>query len=113
MTISEYRKEQTKQLLNSTTPSLDVDCLLCEVLKKNRSWILAHQDEMLDEQSLQKLNSFIQQRKTGLPVAYIIEKKEFFGFNQDKTWWFNYYSRSTYYRLKKKYMNDFLGLFYA
>ena len=40
-------------------------------------------------------------------------KKEFFGFNQDKTWWFNYYSRSTYYRLKKKYMNDFLGLFYA
>ena len=80
MTISEYRKEQTKQLLNSTTPSLDVDCLLCEVLKKNRSWILAHQDEMLDEQSLQKLNSFIQQRKTGLPVAYIIEKKEFFGY---------------------------------
>ena len=79
MTISEFRKEQTKQLLNSTTPSLDVDCLLCEVLKKNRSWILAHQDEMLDEQSLQKLNSFIQQRKTGLPVAYIIEKKEFFG----------------------------------
>lgn len=40
-------------------------------------------------------------------------KKEFFGYNQDRTWWYNYYSRSTYYRLKNKYMNDFLGLFYV
>ena len=79
MTIAEFRKEQTKQLINSTTPSLDVDCLLCHVLEKNRSWILAHQDESLDELNLKKLNSFIDQRKTGLPIAYIIEKKEFFG----------------------------------
>lgn len=79
MTIFEFRKEQTKQLSNSATPALDIDCLLCSVLKKNRSWILAHQDETLDEQSLEKLISFIQQRKTGLPIAYIIEKKEFFG----------------------------------
>ena len=79
MTIAEFRKEQTKQLINSTTPSLDVDCLLCHVLEKNRSWVLAHQDESLDELNLKKLNSFIDQRKTGLPIAYIIEKKEFFG----------------------------------
>ena len=79
MTIAEFRKEQTKQLINSTTPSLDVDCLLCHVLEKNRSWILAHQDESLDELNLKKLNLFIDQRKTGLPIAYIIEKKEFFG----------------------------------
>ena len=79
MTIAEFRKEQTKQLINSTTPSLDVDCLLCHVLEKNRSWVLAHQDESLDELNLKKLNLFIDQRKTGLPIAYIIEKKEFFG----------------------------------
>ena len=40
-------------------------------------------------------------------------KKEFFDFNINKTWWYSYYSRSTYYRLKKKYMNQFLELFYA
>ena len=79
MTIAEFRKEQTKQLINSTTPSLDVDCLLCHVLEKNRSWILAHQEEILDELNLKKLNSLVEQRKTGLPIAYIIEKKEFFG----------------------------------
>ena len=40
-------------------------------------------------------------------------KKEFFDFNRKKYWWGTYYSRSTYYRLKKKYMNDFLRLLYA
>jgi hypothetical protein len=40
-------------------------------------------------------------------------KKEFFGYNNNKFWWQNYYSRSTYYRLKKKYMDNFLVLFYA
>lgn len=79
MTIAEFRKEQTKNLPNSSTPALDIDCLISHVLEKNRSWILAHQDESLDELNLKKLNSFIDQRKTGLPIAYIIEKKEFFG----------------------------------
>lgn len=40
-------------------------------------------------------------------------KQEFFNYNNDKYWWYNYYSRSTYYRIKRKYMNNFLGLFYA
>ena len=44
---------------------------------------------------------------------YFFLKKEFFDFNINKTWWYSYYSRSTYYRLKKKYMNQFLELFYA
>ena len=79
MTIAEFRKEQSKNLPNSSTPALDIDCLISHVLEKNRSWILAHQDENLDELNLKKLNSFIDQRKTGLPIAYIIEKKEFFG----------------------------------
>lgn len=79
MTIAEFRKEQTKNLPNSSTPALDIDCLISHVLEKNRSWVLAHQDESLDELNLKKLNSFIDQRKTGLPIAYIIEKKEFFG----------------------------------
>ena len=79
MTIAEFRKEQSKNLPNSSTPALDIDCLISHVLEKNRSWILAHQEEILDELNLKKLNSLVDQRKTGLPIAYIIEKKEFFG----------------------------------
>lgn len=39
-------------------------------------------------------------------------KKEFFSNNYKKNWWMNYYSRSTYYRLKNRSMNEFLGLLY-
>ena len=40
-------------------------------------------------------------------------KNEFFSLNYRSNWWMNYYSRSTYYRLKKKSMNEFLSLLYA
>lgn len=40
-------------------------------------------------------------------------RKEFFTNNYRNDWWINYYSRSTYYRLKKKSMEQFLGLLYA
>ena len=40
-------------------------------------------------------------------------KKEFFCCGYRSNWWENYYSRSTYYRLKNKAMDEFLGLIYA
>lgn len=40
-------------------------------------------------------------------------KKEFFTGSYKPNWWINYYSRSTYYRFKKKSMNEFLELLYA
>ena len=39
-------------------------------------------------------------------------KKEFFSNNYKSGWWINYYSRSTYYRLKNRAMKMFLGLLY-
>jgi len=40
-------------------------------------------------------------------------KREFFDSSRKPMWWGGYYSRSTYYRLKKKYMDEFLRLLYA
>lgn len=40
-------------------------------------------------------------------------KNEFFDSRHKTNWWMNYYSRSTYYRVKKKAMESFLGLLYA
>ena len=40
-------------------------------------------------------------------------KREFFNCVNKHEWWYNYYSRSTYYRKKNKAMNMFLGLMYA
>lgn len=39
-------------------------------------------------------------------------RKEYFSNNYRPGWWNNYYSRSTYYRLKNKSMKMFLGLLY-
>jgi len=39
--------------------------------------------------------------------SQIIIEKEFI-LHEDKNWWYDYYSRSTYYRMKHKAMNEFL-----
>lgn len=40
-------------------------------------------------------------------------RMEFFTSNYRQDWWMNFYSRSTYYRMKKKSMEKFLGMLYA
>lgn len=40
-------------------------------------------------------------------------RREFFCCGYRNNWWQNYYSRSTYYRIKSKAMDAFLGLIYA
>jgi hypothetical protein len=40
-------------------------------------------------------------------------KMEFFTSQYKNNWWMNYYSRSTYYRIKKRSMESFLGYLYA
>ena len=39
-------------------------------------------------------------------------KKEFLVGNYKTNWWMNYFSRSTYYRIKKKTMEKFMELLY-
>lgn len=63
------------------TASLDVDLILSHFLEKDRTWILFHRDFEVDEKTLQKIESAVEKRKTGLPVAYITNQKEFYGSN--------------------------------
>lgn len=63
----------------TVTPRLDCDCLLCHVLEKDKTFLLTHGEFFLTESQEMIFKSFIQQRFSGLPVAYITEYKEFFG----------------------------------
>ncbi len=86
MTISEYKKEKAKLLVNSPSPILDMDCLLQYFLKKNKTWLLTHADEELesvvgDASIVSKIDQAVEKRKTGLPIAYITETKEFYGLD--------------------------------
>lgn len=63
------------------TASLDVDLILSHFLEKDRTWILFHRDFEIDEKSAEKINFAVEKRKTGLPIAYITNQKEFYGSN--------------------------------
>lgn len=63
------------------TASLDVDLILSHFLEKDRTWILFHRDFEVDEKICEKIESAVEKRKTGLPVAYITNQKEFYGSN--------------------------------
>ena len=94
MTIWEARNDAANQLkltankhIEFSTPLLDSDCLLSHVLEKNRTFLLAHSHDVLKQKQLDDFFELIDKRKTGIPVAYLTNNKEFFGYdffvNQD------------------------------
>jgi release factor glutamine methyltransferase len=58
-------------------PFLDAEILLSESIKKNKKHIILNPTEVLKRQHLNKFNKLIERRKKGEPVAYLINKKEF------------------------------------
>ncbi len=91
MTIWEARNLGIKQLQHSQqesngrisflTPTLDCDCLLSHVLDKDRSFLLSHNQDFLDIDDEKEFFSLLEKRSSGMPIAYIIGKKEFYGFD--------------------------------
>lgn len=88
MTIREARRSAIGLLESSAlskqvspTSALDVDCLLCAVLHTNRSFLLAHDEQNLSPSQYKAFCKVVEKRQTGLPVAYIVGHKEFFGFD--------------------------------
>lgn len=53
--------------------------LLEHVLGKPRSWLLAHDDEVLEERQLQAFLSLYERRQRGEPMAYLVGIREFMG----------------------------------
>ena len=83
MTIEDFKKIALNELKNSPSPLLDVNVLLEHFLGLNKTQILLnYKKEILPEQEDFLLQA-VQKRKTGLPIAYIIGKKEFFGYEFD------------------------------
>lgn len=64
-----------ESILKSTKlPRLEAEILLAHLLQKTRSFLIAHNEEELDESDYQKLEL---RRLAGEPIAYITGKKEF------------------------------------
>ena len=63
---------------------LDAQLLLLHALGKppgERAWLLAHDDDELDEPTASRFRDFSLKRSAGVPLAYLVGSKEFFGLN--------------------------------
>ncbi len=57
---------------------LDADILISHLLKKNRAWILSHYDAEFSAY-YEEFLTLVEKRVSGLPIAYITGKKDFYG----------------------------------
>lgn len=60
-----------------SNPQLDSEILLSNSIKRDKKHIILNPKEVLNSEQLGKFKSLIERRKKGEPIAYLINKKEF------------------------------------
>jgi release factor glutamine methyltransferase len=60
-----------------SNPQLDSEILLSNSIKRDKKYIILNPKEILNSEQSEKFKSLIERRKKGEPVAYLINKKEF------------------------------------
>ena len=60
-----------------SNPQLDSEILLSSSIKKDKKHIILNSKEILNSEQLVRFKSLIERRKKGEPIAYLINKKEF------------------------------------
>lgn len=61
------------------SPRLSAELLLAKILDTDRLWVLTHSDTPLDSSQASAFSRLVDRRATGVPMAYLLESKEFFG----------------------------------
>lgn len=79
MNIQQWLRQAAEQLQNSGSDSarLDAELLLCYLIDKPRSYLIAFSEQLLEGELLQKANELLRRRESGEPVAYILGNREF------------------------------------
>lgn len=60
-------------------PASEARLLLGHVMEQPAAWLIAHDDEVLDEDAMRCFASLVSRRKGGEPVAYLVGYREFYG----------------------------------
>ena len=60
---------------------LEAQLLLAHVIKRNRTWVLAHPETILSENQLEQLNLLLEKRSNGIPLPYILGHWEFYNLD--------------------------------
>ena len=65
--------------------TLAAELLLLHVTRRDRTWLYAHPEELLDPQSIQSYFSLLHRRATGEPTQHLTGKQEFWGLDFEVT----------------------------
>ena len=79
-TLLNQASKQLKQLSN-TSSKLDSEILLSKIIKKNRKYLILNSNEELKKENIKSFDYLVKRRKKGEPIAYLINKKEFWKQN--------------------------------
>ena len=79
MNIENILIEGTNTLKQSgvSNPQLDCEILLSNSINKDKKYIILNPKQILNDGQLSDFKSLIERRKKGEPIAYLINKKEF------------------------------------
>lgn len=77
MDIETTLKQAIQTLTLLDTPRLDAEILLSHLLEKNRTYLKTWGDRKVDDTILMQYEALLARRVAGEPVAYLIEKQEF------------------------------------
>ncbi|MDP4000107.1 MAG: peptide chain release factor N(5)-glutamine methyltransferase [bacterium] len=66
-------------LSHSGLQALDAEIMLAFVLRRPRSWLLAHPDESVSAAAARRFTALAKRRLEDVPVAYLVGYKEFYG----------------------------------
>lgn len=72
-----------KDILATATDKLqhrfEAEVLIAHALQKDRAYLYAHDQTQLSDDQLSQIHQLIKRRKLGEPIAYLLEKKDFYG----------------------------------
>lgn len=67
------------KLLNNEEAALEAKLLLQHLLGVNRAWLIAHENDALEDNIHEAFEALIKRRLNGEPIAYIFGYREFYG----------------------------------
>lgn len=80
MQIKEGLAEAETALRHSVeSPRMEARLILQAILSVNQAWLIAHDLETLDEAAILHMQAWVERRRLGEPMAYILGQREFYG----------------------------------
>lgn len=77
MDIRHWLKHAIATLCGGDSPKRDAEILLSFITGKSRSWLMAFDETLLNDQQLTQLDALLLRRAQGEPVAHLIGEREF------------------------------------